>query len=105
MRATGMQSNQRSSASHPRFAALDCAEAVSAERVSTAPRAAPVVPDVWMIAAASACGTRPARTAAAMSPARSVAVSRGCTSSAGTFNSSNPYSVTRVSSVLLPSTG
>ena len=57
-RATGMHASQQSSSCQPRLAALAAAEASSADRVSTAPRAAPVVPDVWMITAASACGTR-----------------------------------------------
>ena len=58
--ASGMHASQRSSGCQPRFAAEARADATSAARVSTAARGVPVVPDVWMIAAASACGTLPA---------------------------------------------
>jgi hypothetical protein len=45
-RATGIASSQQSSSCQPRLALLACAEASSAPRVSTAPRARPVVPEV-----------------------------------------------------------
>ena len=71
------------------LAALARAEASSADRVSTAPRACPVVPEVYMMTAASAASVPAARAVAAISAARSASVSFGCSSSTGTRASSS----------------
>ena len=104
-RASGMHASQRSSGCQPRLAADARADAISAARVSTAARGVPVVPDVWMIAAASACGTLPARCASARSVSRSAGVRRGCRSNAGTRSSSSANSVITVASSAVATSG